>query len=731
MDAFSESQSHRRSQVLATAGSGQAEAWVRLGPAGQSPTDGLTAISHIFNTLRRRWRLVAYTVLAGTVVAVLTMIIFPPFYMATAQLILADPFSDNNDPGKPPFSPNPFSTAAEESAIDTHITALTSDSNLLNALRSLGALQETAAGKHNEARRLAEHAALIRMRPDLKVRQELRSRIIAVSFLDRDPAKAAQIANAVVRTYLDSLNRDKRADAEAALSRFDQRLADVHEAVTRAEMSVHDFRQAHTADSAAGPGQTGQTEQQIAQAARQLALLKSDAAAGQKKLQNFRSLRSQDASTSELAKALDSPRLLELAEAASRKLRGGDKTDPSLPALLRAIDDEISTTTARLEMEQATYDSQIQSIEGNLGLLRGTAAQTNNDTIALQGLERNASALGQVYESLLRQRQDLLERTKSPEPDIRPLNFAEVPFHASSLNRLYLIPPAFIAFLLLGSMLALTLDRLDHTLHGERETADALQVPCVGLLPRLTANEQKSIFRLLAESPRAPYSKAIRHIFIGTAPQFRSDPDHKIIMVTSSVPSEEKTNLAWSLALSAAQLRWHVLVVEAGHQTSALRAHALKLIDRSSSAAPPFADVIANQRPLTSAIRSIGGSSISFLSLGAEANLLRVVTDPAFAEALSQIRDTYDLVIVDAPSVFDSSEVRLLVSKVDKVLFAVRWGKTPRETAARAVQMVQVSDQNDPNVLDKVVSILTAVDIQQHARYRFADQGDFLNKEKV
>ena len=722
MDAFSES--HRRSQALAAGGNGQADTWPRPGPAAQEPTDGLTAIWQIFNTLVRRWRVIAYTVLTGAVVALLTMIVFPPFYMATAQLMLED---QSANAGGSDIHEARFSTEAQDAAIDTHITALISDANLLNALRSLGALPDTT-GITDEARRIAENKALMHLRPDLNVHRERRSKIVGVSFASRDPARAAQVANAVANVYLDALKREKREEAAQALRHFDQRLADVGEEVTRSERDVHAFRQAHTADGATGPGVT---EQQIAQAARQLALLKSDATAAQKKLQDFYNLRRQGGSTLDLATALGSPRLHELATAADRKLRGGDKTDPSLPDLLRAIDAEVSATTSRLEMEQATYASQIQSIEGNLTLLRGTAALTNDDTIALQGLERNASALGQVYESLLRQRQDLVDRTKTAEPDIRLLAFAEAPVRAASVNRLYLFPPALVAFMLFGCMIALVLDRLDHTLHGERETTEALQVPCIGLLPRLTLHEQKTIPHLLAESPRAPYSKAIRHIFVGAAPLLRNNSEHKVVLVTSSVPGEEKTNLAWSLALSAAQLRWQVLVLEAGHQTSSLRAHALKLIDRPSSSAPTLADVMANRCPLASAVRPIGTSSIGFLSLGAEPSLLRVVADPAFTDVLSQIRDAYDLVIMDGPSVFDCSEVRLLVHKVDKVLFAVRWGKTQRETAARAMDMVLASDQNDLNNQDKFASILTAVDVPQHARYRFADQGDFLSKGKL
>ncbi len=685
------------------------------------------AVGQILNTLRRRWRLISYVLLGGAVVALLAAIFFPPLYMGTAQLILDLQVPESVNVNGNGVGIIPFSEAGQEAAVDTHITGLTSDGNLRDALRSLGVLRDTGTQEADEASRAAENTALIRLRRGLNVHQERRSRIISVGYLDRNPARAAQVANAVAMVYLESLRREKRNRAEQALRRFDRHVADVRQEVAQAENDVHVFRQSHTADSnATGPDQM---EHRIAQVARQLALLGSDAAAGKKKLQDLSNLRRSGGTTSDIAKALDSPRLQELANAAARKLRGGGGADPSPLALLQAIDAEIAASTARLEMAQDTYASQMKSVDSTLDVLRRAAAQGNDDTVALQGLERKASALGQVYESLLRQRQDLFERTKEAEPDIRIVASAEPPIHPSSLNRLYLIPPAFIVLLLLGCMLALILDRLDRTLRGERETVEALRVPCAGLLPRLTARDLKSIPQLLAEAPGAPYSKAIRHIFAGTVPLFRSDPDHKVVLITSSVPHEEKTNLAWSLAISAAQLRWNVLVLEAGPQSSSLRAQALKSVEPRACGVP-LAEVMAQQRPLTSAITSIGRSSIDLLSLGTETNLLHAIADPAFPDVLLQVRDAYNLVIVDAPSIFDSSEVRLLVSKVDKVLFAVRWGATPRETAAHAIEMIEASDQNGSDSPDKIVSILTGVDIEEHARYRFRDQGDLLSRPR-
>jgi uncharacterized protein involved in exopolysaccharide biosynthesis/Mrp family chromosome partitioning ATPase len=723
LDAFSDE--HRRSQLLAAQEIRQLEAAARIARAAE-PVDGAEAIKRIFNTLQRRRRVIVYTVAAGGILALLASIIFGPSYLATAQLIIDLQRPDISNQGMT-GAPIAVSQVAEDSAIDTHITTLTSDANLRQALQALGSLDEKDVGRADKPAILKENAALTRLRRGLKVGQERRSRIISVGYNDRDPNQAAQIANAVARVYVNSLRREKRDTAALAVSRFSQRLGDVRDEVARAETEMHTFRQVHVANEAAGPDQT---EQQITQTARQLALLRSDTDAGQKRLDEFRNLRRGGGSILDLAKVLDSPRLTELANIAARKLRGrSDAADPPLPDLLRAIDNEIVASTSRLELEQRTYQSQIQSIESRLELLRHAAAEATDDTIGLRALERKASALGQLYESLLRERQDLIERGKLAEPDIRILALAEPPIHPTSFNRLFLIPPALVAFILFGCMISLTLDRLDHTLRGERETAEALHIPCAGLVPRLMPREAHSIPHLLREHPGAPYSKAVRSIFTGSVPIFRNGPEHKIFVITSSIPGEGKTTLAWSLALLAAQLQWKVLVLEAGGQASPLRTQAMSLLEFRSPVAT-LTDVMAKRSPIASAAGSIGRSCISFLPFGSENKLLPVLANPGFASLIEQVRDTYDLVIVDAPSIFDSSEVRLLVSKADKILFAVRWGTTPRETAVSAIQLIQSADQYDPNDPNKIVSVLTDVDLRQHARYRFADHGDFLSKPK-
>jgi uncharacterized protein involved in exopolysaccharide biosynthesis/Mrp family chromosome partitioning ATPase len=720
LDAFSDKR--LRSQLLAAAEFKQIESEARFAGATHKPMEGGEAAWQIFNCLQRRKGLILKMMLLGGILAVVASLFFPPSYFATAQLILDLGRADPANAGAL-SAIGPFTAAAEESAIDTHITSLISDAHLRQTLEYLRAADE----KHRtsgEAATEPEKAALTRLRRGLEVKQERRSKIISVSYKDPNPEKAAHITNAVAELYVDSLRREKREEAEVAVTRLTQRLPQVQEDVARAENEVHLYRQTHITNEVVGPDET---EQQITQTARQLALARSSVMASRERLEQFRNLRSHGGSTAEIAKALDSPRLAELAQIEARQVdTGPDAADASSQDLKRAIDDEVTASVARLEAEERTYQSQNQSVEQRLALLRQAANEGADGTIGLRALERKSAALAQFYDSLLRQRQELAERSKLAEPEVRILAAAQPPNYPASLNRLFLIPPAIIAFTLLGCMISLILDRLDHTLHGERETAEALQIQCAGLVPEIAHRQMKSIPSLLRDSPRTPYSKAIRSVFAATMPLCAASREQKIILVTSSVPGEGKTALAWSLAFSAAQLRWRVLLLEVGGQVSSLRSDMLNT-DEFAAPAANLSDVMAQRSSLASATGLIGDTGINYLPLSCnDKDLLSLLANPQFPDLLEQLRNAYDLVIMDGPSVLDGMEVRLLTGKADKILFAVRWGSTPRETVRTALNLIETCDPHDATCTDKSISILTRVNLRQHARYRFADQGDLL-----
>jgi cellulose biosynthesis protein BcsQ len=95
---------------------------------------------------------------------------------------------------------------------------------------------------------------------------------------------------------------------------------------------------------------------------------------------------------------------------------------------------------------------------------------------------------------------------------------------------------------------------------------------------------------------------------------------------------------------------------------------------------------------------------------------------------IHQLRDRYDCVIIDGPSVFGSVEARLLPSIADKLLFVVKWGSTRREVAQNALRLLRDVDHLDMDRSNLALAIVTQVDLRRHARYRYGDVGEFLVK---
>jgi hypothetical protein len=77
-------------------------------------------------------------------------------------------------------------------------------------------------------------------------------------------------------------------------------------------------------------------------------------------------------------------------------------------------------------------------------------------------------------------------------------------------------------------------------------------------------------------------------------------------------------------------------------------------------------------------------------------------------------------VIIDSGALLSSTEPRLLAPIVDKILLAVRWGATPREVVQNALSMLR-SANSGQDFRTGIAAVITQVDLEEHARYRYGD----------
>lgn len=708
---------------------------VRMVRSGSDTAHGQPPFWRAIRVLRRRKRLIVGMVVLGAVIAAIAGIMLRPSYTAMAQIIV------EQRPVEAVGGTAAVSSSVEEAVIDTHVTVLFSEALLRRVASELLAAQEIAtapttgraepsswvqpirsalgrvwsalshpfrAADQDASSDAAQRSLVAELKRNLRVSQERRSRIITVFYLANDPDRAAAIANMVVQVYLQDLFLQKRAEAERLVDWLTKRTPEMRHEVARAEQDLEAYRLVQGAAIGSNSDETGQ---QIAQLTRQLAVTRSDAAAVQERLSRIRQLRERAEPTAALADAIGSAQLAELARREFNLSGSGQVPQPQQRRDLdAAIRQEIDRSVGRLDAEARIYQAQARSIEERLQPLKEAATETATGLSGLRALERQATAGVQLYDAMLRRQQEAQEKVQLVQPDARLLAPAWPPERPSSLHAAFLIPPAVIAFGIMGVLVVFGLDRLNRTIRDNDEAAEVLGVPCLASMPMVAQWEETRIQDLLLYQPQAAYSRAVRALLVSLlGPNLKSSAT-KVVLVTSALPGEGKTALACSLAILAARVRLRVLLMNLDEQTSALERE-IRLPGGPAGPGADLAELLEGARSLSDAVERIAELQFDYISTPRfGGSLFRLLASRKIPPWLNQFRDAYDLIVVDAPSVSDRPEISLLAGAADKVLFTVRCGTTCRETAQNALRLVRDAAGFDPPSAPRVASVLTWAD---------------------
>jgi polysaccharide biosynthesis transport protein len=687
----------------------------RMEPQLRGPSDDVQGhqLRKIAGTLRRRIGLIIAVTAAGTFLVGVSTIAIPPSYTSTAAIVV-----DRPAPARGTVAEEP-----DEAAIDTQVAMLTSEANLrrvLDSLRTRADSKVESAPSTRIAVDKTQTPTLVELTRALKVNKERRSWIITVSYTDKSSDIAAVIANEVVQSHIQNLRERKRHEADRVLAWLDGQLAEAGATWKQADAAVRQYRTSHNASN------SDVADVAFAQMRRQLVLAKSDVVRRQVVLDRIRDLQRRGVGEDSFAEVLGTPTLSERRrEEAAHSQEGEKPADPAdnpqpqslssrapSPQPRAQIAERIDGAITRLEDEGRAARSRVQTMEKQL------AAARAEQEMELQALEHRAASAAKLFDDLTRRRQESTELRDLLDADVHILSPAWRATRPSSINPALFIPPALIAFFCLGGVLSVTLERLDQGLRSERDVADALGIPCIGLIPEMTRPQQE--LRFVSHDPSSTYGQAIESTVVAALQLAGARRKPKVVLITSSLPGEGKTTLAISFGECAARLGRRVLLVD------------LDLRDHAVSEEGPEVDqtygpkLFLQDPPATKAIRRLADLGIDYLptrDIGIDAvGLLASENGP---EVFRRLRDSYDCVIIDGPPLF-AVEARMLASISDDVVVAVRWGKTRRAVAANAIQLLRHSSSLDCEVLSGVYAVLTRVNLTMHARYRYGDTGEFL-----
>jgi capsular exopolysaccharide synthesis family protein len=157
---------------------------------------------------------------------------------------------------------------------------------------------------------------------------------------------------------------------------------------------------------------------------------------------------------------------------------------------------------------------------------------------------------------------------------------------------------------------------------------------------------------------------------------FKNSLPFKSLMLTSALPGEGKTTLALGLGASAAQMHQRVLVIDANLRAPSL--HKILAISNDWGLSLLLLDDIKTQ--FQNYIQPIH-PSIDVLTAGPTPDdVVNLLTSGRMKELIESFEKIYDLVLIDASSVLDNVDARIIASVCNGIVIVGRIGQlTPQE----------------------------------------------------
>lgn len=232
--------------------------------------------------------------------------------------------------------------------------------------------------------------------------------------------------------------------------------------------------------------------------------------------------------------------------------------------------------------------------------------------------------------------------------------------------------------LVVGTGLAFLRSLLDNTVK-DRETLDEItDVGLVGVIPvdKEIRNQPAVSFDQRGHSAIAEAFRRLR-----TNLQFLAvDNPPRVIVVTSSVPSEGKSTTALNLALALAEADHKVVLVDGDLRRPSLHNY-LNALGQVG-----FSSVLSGGATLAQVLQETTFGNLTFLGAGtAPPNPSELLGSQAAQKVLSDLREQFDYVIVDSAPLLAVTDSAILATKTDGAIIVCHVGATKRDELSNAV----------------------------------------------
>ena len=573
------------------------------------------------------------------------------------------------------------------------------------------------------------------------------SYLVRVSFMDRDPELARDVANAVADAYQQFKLEARFTTTDQASEFLTKEVARVRQEVGGLERRLLEYGD-EKAILSMDEGARDINEQTLADLSARLTVARTQLAKAQARYGAI-----QDSPPDSLAEVLSSPLIHHLkqrvAELERQHSQVQEQFKPGWPALAE-LEEGLAQARAGLEFERQAIAGQVRDVsrknyeqalaevsllEQEVNAQRLLVQQNSRDAIEYGSLKAEIEARRQVLTDLVTRRSETETsgQLRETQPsNVRVVVRAAVPDSPARPRKLFNLGLSVLVGLMLGVGVVLVSHYVDNTIKTEQEvTHYGAGAAVLGHVPFYDDDHEDTIRASRSENvaveiagdqpsdlashtlPRSSFAEAFRNLRTSLLLAVPDHPPRKIL-VTSCGPGDGKSTVALNLSIVLTQMGRHVLLIDADLRRT--RIHKVLGLDNKTG----LSNLLSGNAGVGAIIRECGIPGLDVISSGpTPPNPSELLGSPGMDALLMDptVADDYDHVILDSPPATQVADAVILASKMDSTILVVRAGGTTRESLAETVERLRRSHAHSLGTLLNAVSERTGY--YYYDRYRY------------
>ena len=637
---------------------------------------------------RGKWLIAAAAILAVLVGGYYAFRVADPQYRATAQLTLESQGGQVVD-----LESVVTGVSTEQAALNTEIEIITSrrilgklvdtldlvsDPEFNSALAPPSALDQATerisavlpgpdqAIPQNEGyQKSARDRAIDALRDKLSASVQRDTYVFNISATTGDAEKSARILNTLADLYLDEQISVKFEATEQAVAWLSTRVTELEGELREQEDSLKSAR--------------AETDLISPEALEGLNLQAKDL---RDRLEEMRA-------RAEGSRA-QAAQLRDLRESGDRAAIVEQTGDPTLRRLLGAIRDgdadapdtfaqRLDTVLANMASEADRMASQADALSDSYSDLQERIERQSNDLVRIEQMAREVETTRTLYETFLTRLKETTVQRGLQQADSRILSDA-IPGQKVAPRTSLILTLSMVLGLMIGAAVVLVRQFMHNTFRVAEDVEAVTGLPVLGQIPKLPIGKRTDLIDYLRDKPTSASAEAIRNLRTSLLLSDIDTPP-KVIMSTSSLPSEGKTTQSIALTQNLAGLGKRVLLIEGDIRRRTFTQYFSNVpaggILTALSGEVELHEVVFHDDRLDADV---------LMGEKSRANAADLFSSERFREFLTRAREAYDFVIIDTPPVLVVPDPRVIGQQADAILLTVAWDRTYRSPVTAALR---------------------------------------------